>query len=111
MRSVTVSVGWMGTVHEYASRPGAEPIDDLADEAYGLADGEIALREGELVAVVRWSGATAAESVALARVVADQLPPVDVPADGHQPAPAIEAYPGPGGVMRSAMPSRTRSRP
>jgi hypothetical protein len=73
-RFVTVRVGWMGTLQPYASRPGARPLSDLADEAYALGGGHgIALRSGEIVAVVRLLRGTASETRALARRVADRL--------------------------------------
>jgi hypothetical protein len=72
---VSVEIGWMGTLHEYSSIPGAQPIVGLADEAYELDDGRrIALRSGEIVAVVGYSGGTPSDTEALARQVAEQLP-------------------------------------
>jgi hypothetical protein len=54
--------------------PGANPIAGLADEAYALDDGNrIALRSGELVAVIDYAGATTLTE-AFARLVAEQLP-------------------------------------
>ena len=71
---LTVQIGWQGSLHEYSALPGASPIAGLADEAYALDDGDrIALRSGELVAVVRYSGLTALTE-ALARQVAQRLP-------------------------------------
>ena len=71
---VTLKVGWQGTLVGYARTPGAVPIPGLADEAFALDNGaRIALRSGELVAVVT-SDATAPVVEALARVVAAQLP-------------------------------------
>jgi hypothetical protein len=72
--TVTVKIGWMGTLHEYSSVPGAQPIVGLADEAYELDDGRrIALRSGEIVAVVGYAGGTPSDTEALARQVAEQL--------------------------------------
>jgi hypothetical protein len=72
---VSVEIGWMGTLHEYASLPGANPIVGLADEAYAFDAGrQIALRSGELVAVVSYVGATASGIEEWARQVAEQLP-------------------------------------
>ena len=71
---VTVKIGWMGTLHEYASMPGANPIVGLADEAYAFDGGDqIALRSGELVAVVSASCGTPSDTQGLARQVVDQL--------------------------------------
>jgi hypothetical protein len=70
---LTIQIGWQGSLHEYSGMPGANPIAGLADEAYALDDGSrIALRSGELVAVVRYSGVTALTE-AFARQVAEQL--------------------------------------
>jgi hypothetical protein len=64
----------MGTLHEYESIPGRTPIANLADEAYAFDAGHrIALRSGELVAVVSSSGGSPSDTEALARQVADQL--------------------------------------
>lgn len=72
---VSVEIGWMGTLHEYASLPGANPILGLADQAYEFDHGRrIALRSGEIVAVVGYSGGTPSDTEALARQVAEQLP-------------------------------------
>jgi flavin-binding protein dodecin len=74
MYTVTVKVGWMGTLHDNSSTHDASPIMSLADEAYGFDDRhQIALRSGELVAVVSFSCGTASETEALARHVDDQL--------------------------------------
>jgi hypothetical protein len=74
---VTVAIAWYGTLDEYASLPGATPLDDLADEAYVLDAGrQLALRSGELVAVVttsRAAGSSAATAEALGRRVAELL--------------------------------------
>ena len=71
---LTVQIGWQGSLHEYSALPGANQIAGLADEAYALDDGDrIALRSGELVAVVRYSGVTALTE-AFARQVAQRLP-------------------------------------
>lgn len=74
LHTVTVKVGWMGTLHDYASLHGASPIAGLADEAYEFDAGHrIALRSGELVAVVTSSCGIPSDTEALARHVADQL--------------------------------------
>ena len=45
---VTIELGWEGTLMEFETAPGADPIPDLADEAYALDAGRrIALRSGE----------------------------------------------------------------
>lgn len=72
---VSVKIGWMGTLHDYASLPGARPIVGLADQAYAFDDGRrIALRSGEIVVVVGRSGGTLSDTEVLARQVAEQLP-------------------------------------
>ena len=72
---VTVQVGWRGTLDEYASLPGMRPLVALGDEAYVLDCGRgIALRSGEIVAVVGHSRGTPSDTEALARRVAEQLP-------------------------------------
>ena len=71
---VTIEIGWHGSLHEYSAIPGASPIDDLADEAYALDNGaRIALRSGEVVAVVSYAGASALTVEDVARQVAEQL--------------------------------------
>ena len=71
---LTIQIGWQGSLYEYSAIPGATPIAGLADEAYALDAGDrIALRSGELVAVVSYSGGTALAE-ALARRVAARLP-------------------------------------
>ena len=67
-RLLTIQVGWRGSLHEYAAAPGAKPIAGLADEAYAFDAGDrIALRSGELVAIVSYAGASALATEALAR--------------------------------------------
>lgn len=74
LHTVTVKIGWMGTLHEYASIPGASAIVSLADEAYVFDAGhQVALRSGELVAVVSCSGGIPSDLEALARQVGHQL--------------------------------------
>ena len=68
-------MAWWGSLHEYSSAPGAKPIAGLADEAYALDPGDrIALRSGELVVIVSYSGETALATEAFARRVAERLP-------------------------------------
>ena len=63
---VTVEIGWQGTLHEFAALPGATRVLGLGDEAYLLDAGRrIALRSGELVAVVAASDTTAGSPVSL----------------------------------------------
>jgi hypothetical protein len=72
-RLVEVQVGWRGTLHEYRTIAGAQPVAGLADEAYSLEGGErIALRSGELVAVVRYAGDPAVTAT-IAHRLAHQL--------------------------------------
>jgi hypothetical protein len=71
---LTIQIGWQGSLHEYSAIPAANPIMGLADEAYALDGGHrIALRSGEVVAVVSYTGASALVAVGLARQVAEQL--------------------------------------
>jgi hypothetical protein len=71
---VTVRIGWMGTLREFASISSANPIVGVADEAYSFGAGrQIALRSGELVAVVSYAGPTPSGTEAWARQVAEQL--------------------------------------
>lgn len=70
---VTIEIGWEGTLIGFAAIPGTEPIVGLADEAYALDGGRrIALRAGELVALVSSTGETPGTET-LARLVAAQV--------------------------------------
>ena len=71
----TIQIGWQGSLREYAAISGANPVAGLADEAYALDTGRrIALRSGELVALLSYHGAPGLTE-ALARTVAVQLLP------------------------------------
>lgn len=73
---VTIEVAWQGTLVSYGSLDGAEPVPDLADEAYRFDRGrQIALRSGEVVAVITWA-----------------LDPSDVPFPGTEPFARVAAH-------------------
>ena len=76
--TVTLEISWAGTLHDYRSIPGAIRIVGLADDAVAFDAGrQIALRSGELVAVVtdsRSAGGSPNFTEASAREVADADP-------------------------------------
>ena len=75
--TVTLEVGWAGTLHDYGSIPGAIRIVGLADDAVAFDAGrQIAVRSGELVVVVadsRSDGGSPTFTEASAREVAELI--------------------------------------